>query len=205
LSSGGGSSGPAAAAEGVPGTKGPGLVSGGGGHAVSAASGAAAAAAFLPTRAFHDMLTRQAQHLARAAENARRVASQATPSFQPSLNAKSLHLVAESGRGSFEQRLAVNVLERGRLASQERPGPSSSRPRGPGASSNPRDGDLRSSSSSSSVYGAWPAGALQPTEFDEDGQPIYEPPSYEQENRSLLYGYPEPPSQVKGLFLKQNT
>jgi len=164
--------------------------------AAAAATAAGAAVPFAPTRAFHEMMTRQAQHLARSAENTRRLAQQATPSFQPSINAKSSHLVAESGRGSFEQRLAVDVLERHGSHSR------ASQERGPSSQSRSRN------NSHHSAYGAWPANDLKNNGY---GQPSFEQQLqqgyyYDEQHSesgygrgsgsSLLYDYPEPPSQV---------
>ena len=166
----------------------------------AAAAAAGAAVPFAPTRAFHEMMTRQAQHLARSAENARRLAQQATPSFQPNINAKSSHLVAESGRGSFEQRLAVDVLERHGSHSR------ASQERGPSSRSRSR------SNSHHSAYGAWPANDVNNSAY---GQPSFEQQQQayyynEQQSESgygrgsgssLLYDYPEPPSQVKDTII----
>jgi hypothetical protein len=58
------------------------------------------------------MIKRQAQHLMRAAETARRLEEQSTPTFQPHINRRSTLLVAEAGRGSFEQRLAKEMVQR---------------------------------------------------------------------------------------------
>ena len=76
---------------------------------------------FVPTRGFHEMMKRQAQHLLKASENKKKKVEALTPSFKPEINERSLQIMEKSGRGTFEQRLAMTLRNReASIAERER-------------------------------------------------------------------------------------
>ena len=48
---------------------------------------------FVPTRGFHEMMKRQAQHLLKASENKKKKVEAPTPSFKPEINERSLQIM----------------------------------------------------------------------------------------------------------------
>lgn len=94
--------------------------------ATSGGAGSLADGSFVPTQGFHDMMKRQAQHLLRTSENKKKKVEALTPSFQPEINERSTQILMQSGRGNFEQRLAMtlrsreaNMAERARQQQQQ--------------------------------------------------------------------------------------